>query len=300
MNTTQSSMKSPDEPVPDAASPDQGGARWSWPARLALMFTGVLLPILYFGICFAIGPLGREWRSENFDAHACLLLFSHKPSLPFYPFLLYSMTCMTLLAFGPGRFVKTFVVRFGVYTGVLLAVQYWLIFVCTFAGGDNPLPLAFVELFSFGVVAIPWTVGWLIVMLSRKSRLFGKFAAVLAAVLAGLYGLCLVGTVVLSGDLSRDPGGVGRALFRGCLGPSFVGLCCATPWAVASYSAMAIYAARHSRVKRLQFSLAQLLGVVTWLAAFLGAWRISVLWLLQAYDKLPTGPPPGRGGGLLW
>ena len=54
---------------------------------------------------------------------------------------------------------------------------------------------------------------------------------------------------------------------------------------------MAIYAARHSGVKRLRFSLARLLGVVTWLAAYLGAWRTSVLLMLQEYAKLPTTPP---------
>ena len=71
----------------------------------------------------------------------------------------------------------------------------------------------------------------------------------------------------------------------------FVCLLCATPWAVASYTAMSILLFRGGGAQRLRFTLAQLMGIVAWLAAWLGAWRGSLLWMLHEYSRLPMSPP---------
>jgi len=185
-----------------------------------------------------------------------------------------------LLVFAPGRFVKSFVVRLGIYTGVLLAVQYWLVFVISLgdAGIGKLLAGGFYSLLA---IFVPWVVGWLIAFLFRK------FSAALVALMVPL---TLLGIGLLSAATERDASDFFVALVAV---PCFLCLFCATPWAVACYGIMAIYAARHSGVKRFRFSLARLLAVVTWLAAFLGACRTSVLWMLQEYAKLPTTPPEG-------
>jgi hypothetical protein len=72
----------------------------------------------------------------------------------------------------------------------------------------------------------------------------------------------------------------------------YVCLLCATPWAVASYTAMSVSLFRDGGAERLRFTLGQLLGVVAWAAAWLGAWRGSFLWMLHEYSRLPTSPPP--------
>ena len=238
------------------------------------MFTGVVLPI----ICFAISlPDQPEWQSGNLQDYAQLLL-SHKPSVPLYPFLLYNMTCMTLLVFAPGRFVKSFVVRFGIYTGVLLALQYWVVFVIALGGGVNPFAAVLFAVLHFSLaVFIPSLIGCGIPLLLRR---FGWTILGLIVTLVFVLGIA---HAVATGAPSLIFG-FPFLVFILCLG-------CSTPWAVASYSAMAVYAFRNSGVKRLRFSLAQLLGVVTWLAAFLGACRTSVLWMLQEYAMLPTTPP---------
>jgi hypothetical protein len=56
---------------------------------------------------------------------------------------------------------------------------------------------------------------------------------------------------------------------------------------------MTVYVARHSGAERLRFSLAQLFGLLAWLAAYLGAWRTSFIWMLQEYARLPTTAPTG-------
>jgi hypothetical protein len=70
-------------------------------------------------------------------------------------------------------------------------------------------------------------------------------------------------------------------------------LLCSTPWAVASYAAMSYLVIRHRREKGFQFTLAQLLGVVTWFAAYCAAWRVAYLAVLEQYAQLPTEPPQG-------
>lgn len=280
MHTPQPNTTPPDRPRRSRLSLNflrlPEGSRWSGPASAALMFTGVVLPIICFLISFPERP---EWQSGNLQDYAQLLL-AHKPASPLYPFLLYNMTCMTLLVCNPGRFVKSFVVRLGVYTGVLLALQYWLVFVIAL-GGTGPEELLTVGFYSLLAVVVPWAGGWLIALLFRK---FGEVLFILIALLTVL-GVILVWALTEAA--------VGDLLMAMVLIPCLLCLFCAAPWAVASYTVMTIYALRNSGVKRMRFSLAQLLGVLTWLAAYLGAWRTSALLMLQQYAKLPTEQPEG-------
>ncbi len=280
MDTPQPSTTPPDHPHRSGLSLDflrlPEGSRWSRPAAVALMFTGVVLPFICFAISFPSGP---EWQSGNLYDYAQLLL-AHKPASPLYPFLLYNMTCITLLVCNPGRFVKSFVVRLGVYTGVLLALQYSLVFVIAL-GDTGPEELLTAGLCSLLAVVVPWAVGWLIVFLFRK---FGAVLLILIALLTGL-GVILVWVLTESE--------IDDVLVPMVFIPCVLCLLCAAPWATAAYGAMAVYALRNSGVKRLRFSLGRLMGIVTWLAAFLGAWRTSVLLMFQEYAKLPTEPPEG-------
>jgi len=54
---------------------------------------------------------------------------------------------------------------------------------------------------------------------------------------------------------------------------------------------MAFHVARRAPGARFQFTLAQLLGMAAWLAAYAGAWRIAWTTMLQQYAALPKSPP---------
>ncbi len=257
---------------PQASPLAQPVFTWSVPTRVAFVFTGVVLPI----ICFAIGyPEGPEWQSGEWKAYAELLL-SHRPTSAIYPLLAYSMTCMTMLTVAPERFVKNFVVRFGVYVGALLAVEYWGLFFLAICDSTVEV-LLWAPLLSAIAVAVPWFAGWLMVFCSRK---FG--AGRVAAVVFLILGAITLLLVLLHG---RD----GAAMPFGIV--FFLCLLCSTPWAVASYAAISVYAFRNSGTVRWQFNLARLMGVFTYLALHCGAWRISVEVMLREYSKLPTTPP---------
>lgn len=259
---------------PEAEAPAAARPPWPWPVRLALLFAGVVLPV----VCFALGfPVQPEWQSGNLDAYLQLLL-ARKASLPLYPFLLYNMTCMALVLASPQRFAKHFVVRFGIYTGVVLAVQYWLLFWLALDSGSPAAALGLGTLFSVFGVAIPWGIGWVATLLARRYRRRAVWAlAIVALLVTAAAAMWAVFSVTGFPDLAA--------------GLLVLCLFCSTPWAVASYATVAWSVVRRSGLRRLRFSLGQLLAVLTWVAGYLAAWRTAVHLMLQEYARLPTTPP---------
>lgn len=245
----------------------------SWPARILLMAAGVVIP----AICFLIGfPETPDWQSGNLGDYAKLMLA--RPScMPLYPFLLYSMVCLTLLVRDYARWSKTFLVRLGIYAGVLLALEFWVLF--AFASDGEPI----VILFATGIGALLFGTLFVLVLLAvfdiaRHFRFYLRFLAIGATVAIALELLLL-----LVHGMSPSAYIV-MGCFLGCLLLS-------TPLAIAAYSIVAFDLLRHQGTGRFRFSLAQLFWVITWLAAHFGAWRASVNWMLIEYAKLPTTPP---------
>jgi hypothetical protein len=253
----------PNEPGGNDAGAQRQVVAQSRMIRGALFFAGVVLPV----ICFAVGfPGGPEWRSGGLDAYAQILLW-HVPSLPLYWFLLYSMVSMGLVVLRPGRFDNNAFIRFGVFSGVLVAAEYWVVFQVAVCDGPG---LVLVCMLSVLAVLVPAGILWLDTLLIRK---YG-YAYVSIALLI---------VVVLLGPSYRG---------AGFLVAPTICLACSTSWALAAYafvSARLIWAAPPPRFR---FSLAQLLGATTWFAAHCGAWRASCLLMLQEYSRLPAAPPP--------
>ena len=80
--------------------------------KAGYIFVGVILPV----ICFLLVSSGSlpnvDWQSGRL-ADYCTLLFSMDSRLPFYPFLLFSMTCMTLMVIKPEFLLATVYGPFG-------------------------------------------------------------------------------------------------------------------------------------------------------------------------------------------
>ncbi|MEE8453128.1 MAG: DUF6688 family protein [Thermoguttaceae bacterium] len=233
-------------------------------ARGLLMATGVVIP----AACFLIGyPGSSAWQSGDLRDYAQLLL--NRPScMPLYPFLLYSMVCLTLLVLNPAKWSKMFVVRLGIYGGVLLALEHWVLF--AFAD-SKPI----VMLIGTGVGALLFgglivLVLWAVAYHFRRCVPFFAMGVIVALLLLLVFGESACEFIV--------------GLFF------FDYLYFSTPWAVAAYSIVSLDLLRHQGTGRFRFSLAQLFGVITWLAAHFGAWRASVNWMLIEYAKLPTTP----------
>jgi hypothetical protein len=151
-------------------------------------------------------------------------------------------------------------VRFGIYSGALLALQYCLI-VGTMLG-NKPESWFYMLFWSVLAIAIPYGAGSLIVHLTSRQRssldVFAIFLIVFAVV--GFFSL-------------------------------LVAIIFATPLALAAYSILAIRLLRTGDGPRLRISIARCLAAIGWLSAWFAAWRMSVALMLEAYSQLPTTQP---------
>ena len=261
---SQSLQPEPPAAVPLADKTTDSQAAPSVFLRLAWAFAGVILPM----ICFAIGyPDQPAWQSGRVKDYAALLM-SHQASLPLYPILIGSVVSLALLALRPARFAKNGWVWLGILGGVVLAVEYWLLFQA--AMGDLGtrwwLPKrCFLALFLSAIaVAVPWFGGaWIIWGIGRLSTKY-KVAAITA---------------------------LGLILLIGLPNAAVLSLICSTPWAVAAYGSAAVWLVRQRKTPYLRFTLAQLLAAVTWLSVNFALWRTAFQLMLVKYASLPLQPP---------
>jgi hypothetical protein len=149
----------------------------------------------------------------------------------------------------------------GAYAMLLLSWNWIIMCVVLVCEGGLTIPQIIIT--SALVVMVPWGVIWLLCLHVRRVDVVLPF--LLAPILVLVAGFPAVAFALA--------------------------LVCATPWAVAAYGYMAFSVFRHNRGDRFQFTLRQLLGVTTWLAAYMGCWRLSVILMLREYATLPTEAP---------
>ncbi|MBN2578376.1 MAG: hypothetical protein JXB10_05240 [Pirellulales bacterium] len=231
------------------------------------LFAGVILPAFCFLISYPERP---EWQSGRFTDYAQLFL-SHAGSLPFYPLLLYNMTSMALMVYDPGRYLHNVWVRWGIYSGVPVALGFWGLLIVAIprsAGGSTAQVIFYEILFSPLAVLIPWAAILFLRWIDKKNR------DIILMVL-GAVSICSV---------TFFPYVIGIGLL--------ISFWSAPSWSAAAYAAMSVWIVRHRGEKRFQFSLAHLLGIVAWWASYFSAWRIAYLIVVEKYSQLPTEPPP--------
>jgi len=95
-----------------------------WGRGLFGLFVTVL-PALSF---WATDLLKPEWQNGELTSYIVLFLFP-EASLWFLFLLAYSIISYLLLLLVPSRFSQSLIVRIGIYTGVLLALQYSILLV---------------------------------------------------------------------------------------------------------------------------------------------------------------------------
>jgi|GEM_PF-693439 len=291
----------------------------SWPAWLALVYAGLVLPAICFLMTVRQSPDPPRWQSHQLRDYAWLLL-SGPVHFVFYPFLLYAMVSLALILVRPARFSRWAVWRFGVYSGVLVAAQFSVILG---VGLFNP-PRLFsweslqIVLLGVGSNLAVW-IGWWAVCLGGRLlwRAWRKhaprlWAAIpeyarriglepprpsrrawwLAGVGAGLIATALVLRLLVPHLLGLPPYDRQALLRR----PAeivatffFLSLLCAPFWACGCYLGMSLRLLWPRR-RALRVSLLSFLAAVTWLATFLAATRMALARAVALYAQLPTEP----------
>lgn len=247
--------------------------RRSKSARGMLLVTGIVFPAICLLLLTASEPRAT-WQSDQLHAYASFLL-SGKIPLAFWPFVAYSTVCFGCFLFRRALARRYLVVRLGVYTGILLAMQYCLISgivvldVKTILSAGGVLKLLAIAVFGCLINAVPLALRWL---WRRSMEEEGQELGVWSKVVVVL---------IFVGALSLPlcfPFGVMLTIIS-------------TPfWALTSYVSVARAMTRFHH-GRWQFSLREVLAGMTWLAAYLAAWRFAVREALHAYSQLPTSPP---------
>ena len=248
----------PDENVTKASPLTLPFPNAVWLRVLYGLFVG-LMPVFSF---WATDLLKPEWQNGDIGSYIILLLFP-QASVWFFPLLAYSIICYLVLLSAPTRFPQSFIVRFGIYTGVLLALHYSI--VALIYALDSYVYLL-ILVWIFPLVCVPlyrWAVS--------------KWTADKVNIVLFLLtvGILLIGILISRSSLP-------------ILG--LVILTMAAPfWSflLALRAAIWLYKNYETRL-----TLARGFGLTTWLAVYAAAWRFDILKMYELYAALPSQPPP--------
>jgi hypothetical protein len=249
---TQSELNLPEIPPPFPAALS-GRVLWG------LFVT--ILPIVSFSMVHLLKP---DWQSGNASDYAILFLFP-EASLFVLPLLTYSIICYLLLLINVSRFAPLFLVRLGIYTGVLLALHYSVAVLISLEPSPWLLvitiiwlsPLIFSHVYPLALKK--WNIEFLGV-------LFASFVAVLA-----------LASMIIS-----------RNLFS----PFFtilVFLVIVAPfWSFLISARAAIWLLKHHESK---VTFLHGFGFSLWIAAYAASLRYDILKMYELYAALPPTPP---------
>jgi hypothetical protein len=231
-------------------------SRWE---RALYALIVIVLPILCFSLSFFWSDILKpEWQSGEFSDYAMLMILPGA-TIFFFPFMAYAIVSIVLLQVAPERFAKRFIIRFGIHTGTILALQYAI------------FTASFTFTIGLGFAAILFFIKWLLGKI--KSRFIATGIVFLLFILAGIGAmlwmhisipqLSFIGLIAI---LSASP------------------ILCLAITVVTSFKLLKFY-------KTGAFTFGQGIGLLVWLGSYGLAWRFSVLKAIEVYKSLPPQPP---------
>jgi len=249
--------------MPEPVSPSISPFPASWGLRVMYILFVTALPAFSF---WATELLKPEWQTGKFSDYIIVFLFP-KASLMFLVLLVYSISSYVLLLISPDQRSQSFFIRLGIYTGVLLALQYSVILVLYFVNSSTPVWILFL-----------WIIPPVFSKLYRwaKSKWdLRKLRLALAILLAAAY--IVAGIINISYLMA--PWGI-----------LLVVLVAAAPfWSLLLSGQAALWLLKNHETK---FTLLRGFSIVAWMAVYAAAWRFDILKMYELYATLPPQPPP--------
>jgi len=254
------------EPEPEAKAPASTPFPESGWGKVVHGLFIVVMPVLAFWATELFKP---EWQTGEFSDYLILLLFP-KASLLFFVLLAYSIACYCLLLIDLGRYSRIYWIRLGIYTGVLLAVQYSILSGLFFFTGSNT---TWNGLFLILLWLLPVFIPKLYRFLLKK---WG------AKAVNGTVTILVVLIFLISALLLKNP--LVPFIFV------LVVLTIAAPfWCFLMTLRMAIWLLKRHELK---LTSPGGLGMAIWIAGYVAAWRFDILKMYELYAALPPEPPP--------
>lgn len=212
---------------------------------------------------WAIRLLKPEWQNGELSSYITLLLFP-EASLLFFPLLAYSIISYLLLLLDPTRYSESFVIRFGIYTGVLLALQYSILLLIYSIGS-----------FAYVIVLI-WIFPFVFLLIFRWANTKWDASLLHKTMIALATGAYLISAVVM-----RD--------LRAPLFFVLIVLVMAAPfWSFLLAVQASVWLIKNCETKII---LPRGLGLTAWLGTYIVAWRFDILKMYELYAALPPTPP---------
>ncbi len=222
----------------------------------------IVIPSFSF---FAVEALKPEWQSGDLEAYIPLLM--HPEAAVFFLFLIaYSILSYILLLFNAERFAGSFAVRLGIYTGVLLALQYSILLGLYLFKTPS----------SFGILLV-----WFLPLYFPK---FYRWA--LAKWVARYISLWIVAFVLIAYLV------IASFVREQAFLPVFLvllGIFASGPfWSFLIALQASFWLLKYHET---EFILPRGLGVTAWVASYIAAWRYDILKMHEMYAALPPVPP---------
>lgn len=231
------------------------------PSRFERVLYGLavtVLPVLAFWGTHVFGP---DWQSGKFSDYIALLLKPQSEIL-FIGLISYSAISFTLLLIRPAHFSEKFLIRFGVYTGVLLTFQYVIL---------AALMMSFSPILGIGLVGFYW--------LTKKVGVRFGFWRALGTLLILILVLYLILAAVIGGGFPNFLVLVLAILASGAPVACFT---------IATTVALQLLRNYDSPFAITSFRIS---GFITWLTGYTASWSYSIYQMFEMYNALPKQPP---------
>lgn len=227
-----------------------------------MLYAAFIIAAPIFNFTF-VDVLKPDWQSGKTSDYINLFL-SPQASLFFFPLLAYSIFCYILLLWDSGRYAKSFAVRFGVYTGAFLSLQYSLL--TTFA-----MDTAFSALLVVLAYFSPIIVSKLYLWLASKWN-----ASLVGNVSLGLGIVILFISMIIIGSVFSPF--IFLAFFFGIAAPF---------WSFLISGQAALWLLKNHENK---FTILRGFGLAAWSASYAYALRFDILKMYELYAALPPQP----------
>ncbi|HET9912013.1 MAG TPA: DUF6688 family protein [Anaerolineales bacterium] len=229
-------------------------------ARWGRVLYGLFVTVLPAFSFWATDLLKPEWQNGELRSYVILLLFP-EASLLFFPLLAYSIVCYLLLLVRPSHFARSWIVRFGTYTGVLLALQYSVLMIFLLDGPVYIIILIWIFPTVFFVFYRRAVARW-------AARSVNRVLFILVPV------ILLIAALLTKGDVPLV------LLMILMIGAPF--------WSLLISLRAAVWLFKNYETR---FTFPRVFGLTAWLAAYAVAWRFDILKMYELYAALPKEPP---------
>jgi hypothetical protein len=257
-------------------------------SRWMLALGGIILPILcHLSTYDGLPANNATWQSGELHDRISFVL-TPRAGFVLYPFLAFAMIALCRHLFPRSGDVRHFWIGFGITNGILVSLWYIGVFVVVLTGQDSFDPASTLVAFAtFALLGLVPLVIWGFVTATKSvSKRLGLSAWKGGATLFLLY--VSIASLV-SWMLERDQELL-VAISGSLMTPFVFGVWFAPIWSLLTYSLVGLRWFTIDRTTR-QFSLLQMMGLVTYAAGLITTCRASVWLSLSAYLQLPIEQP---------